>query len=101
MRISPGRYNRVTDAAATLWRAIESYHRLIVEDDVRNIPAARRHLKLARRRLARATQWGVEYDQPAHQQLGHEPPMHGVRPADTIGEAAMPGPHPATEQAGG
>lgn len=96
----PGRYNRVSDAAATLWRAIESYHRAIVADDVRTIPAARRHLKRARRRLARAMQWGVEYDQPHERRLGHEQAMPGVRPSDTIGQAAVPDTHPATEQAG-
>lgn len=59
----PGRYLRITDAALAFWRALQDYHRLIVEDDVRAIPRARQALKRARRKLTRAHQWGVTYDQ--------------------------------------
>lgn len=58
-----GRYLRVDDAGSSFWRAMQEYHRLIVEDEVTLITAARRHLKRARRSFERARQWGVTYDQ--------------------------------------
>ena len=69
----------------SLVRAMNTYHQLIVEDDVRNIPAARRALKRARRRLGRAEQWGVRYDQQG------VPPVPGVREANAEHRAAMSG----------
>ncbi len=71
---------RLEDAAASLWRAIETYHRAIVEDDVKAIPLARRLLKRARRRLARARMDGVTYDQV---------PLPGVR-LDAVGAGRLP-----------
>lgn len=59
-----GGFNTVPRAAMALWRAMQDYHRLIVEDDMRNVKAGRQTLKRARRRLFRALQWGVNYDQP-------------------------------------
>ena len=70
----------------SLVRAMEMYHRLIVEDDVRNIPAARRALKRARRRLGRAEQWGVRYDQAAYP----TPAVQGLRQADAKLPSAVP-----------
>jgi len=78
-----GQYLRLEDAAATLWRAMETYHRAIVEDDMRSIPLARRHLKRARRRLARARMDGVRYDQV---------PLPGVR-VDGLGSRRLPEVH--------
>lgn len=75
-----GLYLRLEDAAATLWRAIETYHRAIVEDDVKAIPPARRLLKRARRRLARARMDGVRYDQV---------PLPEVR-VDAVGTGRLP-----------
>ena len=75
-----GLYLRLDDAAATLWRAIETYHRAIVEDDVKAIGPARRLLKRARRRLARARMDGVMYDQV---------PLPRVR-VDAVGTGRLP-----------
>ena len=75
-----GLYLRLEDAAASLWRAMETYHRAIVEDDVKAIPPARRLLKRARRRLARARMDGVRYDQV---------PLPGVR-VDGLGTGRLP-----------
>lgn len=63
---------------------MQDYHRLIVEDDALNIPAARRALKRARRRMWRASQWGVRLDQlparPAAQNLGNVSPLDEIGP---------------------
>lgn len=67
---------------------MQDYHRLIVEDDVRNIPAARKALKRARRRMWRANQWGVRLDQlPARPAVRN---LDNVTPPDEIGP--KPGP---------
>lgn len=56
------RFLRVSDAATTLWRCLENYHAVIVADYVEQVPAARRALKRARRRLRLARGLGVNYD---------------------------------------
>jgi hypothetical protein len=43
-------------------RAMAEYHAAIVADDLDLVPVARRHLKREWRRLRRAMQWGVMYD---------------------------------------
>lgn len=93
-RGSPDRWARLSDAARSFWIAMEAYHQLVKEDDVRNIASARRHLKRCRRRLARARQWRVRYDQPMPRLVGDGEALSGLRPADTIGRAALP---PASE----
>lgn len=56
------RFLRLSDAAMTWWRCLENYHAVIVADYVEQVPAARRALKRATRRLRLARSLGVHYD---------------------------------------
>ena len=56
------RFLRLSDAATTWWRCLEHYHAVIMADWVEQVPAARRALKRATRRLKLARGLGVHYD---------------------------------------
>lgn len=56
------RFLRLSDAGMTWWRCLEHYHAVIVADYAEQVPAARRALKRAARRLRLARGLGVSYD---------------------------------------
>lgn len=60
-----GGYNTLARSAMAFVRALGAYHEAIKADDSGLVDAARVALKKARRRYIRATQWGVNYDQPS------------------------------------
>jgi hypothetical protein len=77
---------RLSDARSALWRAMQAYHRVIVEDWQEQVGPARRLLRRAAVRLARAKADGVRYDQiPQQHQEVSVASMSHVRPADEAG----------------
>ena len=77
---------RLSDAAWALWMAMETYHRVIVNDWTEQVGPARRLLRRAAVRLARARVDGVRYDQvELPDQAVSVASLSHVRPADEAG----------------